>query len=143
MQRWIAQAFLAAQLPGSIAFASDLALPPSSSSPSDLPLIAFSIKPKLCVLNAEEETCHDELQVTWRAPEQRSLCLYQADKTEPLQCWQAETQGTYTFELNTRASTDFQLREAETDEALGDQRFHVVYQDKKFRRARRNPWSFF
>lgn len=131
--------FFAAQLLGSIAFASDL---PGASS-SALPLIQFSIKPRLCVLSAGEEVCRDELEVKWQSAVMRSLCLYQSDKTEPLRCWQEATQGEYQFELTASASTDFELRETDTGTAVSDQRFHVVYNDKKYRRARRNPWSFF
>jgi len=131
--------FFAAQLLGSMAFASDL----SGAGSSALPLIQFSIKPRLCVLNAGEEVCRDELEVKWQSAAVRSLCLYQSDKTEPLRCWQEATQGEYQFELTASASTDFELREIDTGTAVSDQRFQVVYNDKKYRRARRNPWSFF
>jgi hypothetical protein len=135
--------FLAAQLPGSYALASDLANAGSSTSNLALPLIQFSIKPRLCVLNAGEEVCRDELDVKWQSAEMRSLCLYQTDKTEPLRCWQDAIQGDYQFELMASATTDFQLREIDSDKPLSDQRFQVVYSDKKYRKARRNPWSFF
>ncbi|QEY19086.1 DUF3019 domain-containing protein [Cellvibrio sp. KY-GH-1] len=106
-------------------------------------MIQFSIKPRLCVLNAGEEVCHDELQVKWESPVVRSLCLFQTDKSEPLRCWEHETRGEYQFELTASVSTDFQLREQQSDKPLSDQRFQVVYNDKKYRKARRNPWSFF
>lgn len=133
--------FLAVLLLGRHALASDLTH--ASNEPSALPLIEFSIKPRLCVLTAGEEQCTDQLQVSWRAPVARSLCLYQSDKPEPLRCWQAQTQGDYAFELSASANTHFELRETATGIALGDQQFHVVYNDKKYRRVRRNPWSFF
>lgn len=116
---------------------------PTSTNTAALPLIQFSIKPRLCVLNAGEEVCRDELEVKWLSEQARSLCLYQTDKTEPLRCWQQATQGEYQFELTASASTDFQLRELHSDTSLSDQRFQVVHNDKKYRRARRNPWSFF
>jgi hypothetical protein len=131
--------FLAALLPGSYALADDL----SSASSASLPLIQFSIKPRLCVLNAGEEMCRDELEVKWLSAQARSLCLYQTDKIDPLRCWQDATQGEYQFELTASASTDFQLRELNSSTSLSDQRFQVVYNEKKYRRARRNHWSFF
>lgn len=117
--------------------------PAASSSASSLPLIQFSIKPRLCVLNAGEEVCRDELEVKWLSEQARSLCLYQSDKKDALRCWENETWGEYQFELTASASTDFQLREITTGTAVSKQRFQVVYNDKKYRRARRNPWSFF
>ena len=115
----------------------------SSASSSSLPLIQFSIKPRLCVLNAGEEVCRDELEVKWLAAQKRSLCLYQIDKTEPLRCWENAIQGEYQFELTASVSTDFQLRELDSNTSLSDHRFQVVYNEKKYRKARRNPWSFF
>lgn len=130
--------FLVAGLPAAEVLATD-----SAAQSSSLPLIRFSIKPRLCVLNAGEEICRDELEVKWESPVSRSLCLFQSDKQQPLRCWENATRGEYQFELAASASTDFQLREQASDKPLSDQRFQVVYNDKKFRRARRNPWSFF
>lgn len=129
-----ASLFLAVLLPGGYALADDS---------SALPLIQFSIKPRLCVLNAGEEVCRDELEVKWLSAQARSLCLYQTTKAEPLRCWQDATQGEYQFELTASVSTDFQLRELDSSTSLSDQRFQVVYNEKKYRKARRNPWSFF
>jgi hypothetical protein len=131
--------FLATLLSGSYTHADDVA----GASSSSLPLIQFSIKPRLCVLNAGEEVCRDELEVKWLSAQARSLCLYQSDKAEPLRCWQNATNGEYQFELTASVSTDFQLRELDSDTTLSDQRFQVVYNEKKYRKARRNPWSFF
>lgn len=136
--------FLAAQLPESYVLANDLRVTSSASANlSVLPVIQFSIKPRLCVLNAGEKICRDKLAVKWLSPQARSLCLYQTDKIEPLRCWQDATQGEYQFELAASVSTDFQLRELHSNLSVSEQRFQVVYNDKKYRRARRNPWSFF
>ncbi len=110
---------------------------------ADLPLIHFSIKPRLCVLNSGEEVCRDELHVRWESPTERSLCLFQSDKTHALRCWENARRGEFQFEISASVSTDFQLREKANDQPVSDQRFQVVFNDKKFRRARRNPWSFF
>jgi hypothetical protein len=136
---FLATLFLAGILPGSYVHADDSA----SNQSSSLPLIQFSIKPRLCVLNAGEEVCRDELEVKWQSAQARSLCLYQSDKADPLRCWRDATAGEYQFELTASVSTDFQLRELDTNTSLSDQRFQVVYNEKKYRKARRNPWSFF
>jgi hypothetical protein len=137
--------FLVVLLPGRSVYADNFSTSSSAffAPSSALPLIQFSIKPRLCVLNAGEEVCRDELDVKWESVQARSLCLYQADKTEPLRCWQKAMQGEYQFELAASVTTNFQLRESDTGAAISDQRFQVVYNDKKYRRTRRNPWSFF
>src|SRR5690606_41195079 len=37
-----------------------------------LPVIQFSIKPRLCVLSAGEEVCRDELEITWARSEEHT-----------------------------------------------------------------------
>lgn len=108
-----------------------------------LPLIQFSIKPRLCVLIEKGDVCHDRVEAEWSSIEARSLCLYQSGKKDALQCWKNATQGEYQFDLAARASMDFQLRDYDTYQPVSNQRFQVVFNDKKYRRQRRNPWSFF
>lgn len=108
-----------------------------------LPAIHFSLKPRLCVLTDGEEVCRDELEVRWSSEKERSLCLYQDGQTMPLQCWANAKSGYYQFTLTASASTNFQLRADNSEQALGREMFEVVYQQKKYRKQRRNPWSFF
>jgi hypothetical protein len=108
-----------------------------------LSAIHFSIKPRLCVLAEGEEVCRDELEVHWASERQQSLCLYQDGQPMPLQCWLEAKSGFYRFTLTASSSTDFQLRSDNSEQALGREVFEVVYQQKKYRRQRRNPWSFF
>jgi hypothetical protein len=108
-----------------------------------LPAIHFSIKPHLCVLADGEQACEDQLEVHWSSPEARSLCLYRNGDSMPLQCWTSAYSGHYQFQLTASSSTDFHLREVESEQTLGREVFEVVYQQKQYRRQRRNPWSFF
>lgn len=108
-----------------------------------LPAIHFSLKPRLCVLTDGEEVCRDELEVVWSSEQARSLCLYQDGQPMPLRCWSNSTSGVYQFAITASASTDFQLREDDNEQALGREVFEVVYDQKKYRRQRRNPWNFF
>jgi len=106
-------------------------------------LVDFSIKPRLCVLGSAGETCQDQLEIRWVASEPVSLCLHQVSAGQPLHCWEHKRRGHYSFELVTSASTQFQLRVKDSPQALGQQEFRVVYQDKQYRTPRRNPWSFY
>lgn len=108
-----------------------------------MPAIHFSLKPRLCVLTDGEQICRDELEVTWSSELPRSLCLYQDAEPMPLECWRETRSGIYRFVINATASTNFQLREDNNEQALGREVFEVVYDQKKYRRQRRNPWSFF
>lgn len=108
-----------------------------------MPVIQFSLKPRLCVLTSNDEVCRDELEVQWASEQRRSLCLYQSGQSLPLRCWVDEKQGVYQFTITASTTTDFHLRESDAGQALGSEAFEVVYDQKKYRRQRRNPWSFF
>jgi len=108
-----------------------------------LPSIEFSIKPRLCVLSEGEEYCEDELEISWSAPTPRSLCLYQSNKSLPLRCWEDEYRGQHRFALAIAGNVEFNLREIDKDLLLVSREFEVVHDNTKYRRRRRNPWSFF
>ena len=115
----------------------------AAATEKSMPVIQFSLKPRLCVLTDNEEVCRDELVVQWAAEEERSLCLYQNGVLLPLRCWTEEKRGSYQFTITASSSTDFFLREDTDGQALGSEVFEVVYDKKKYRKQRRNPWSFF
>lgn len=120
-----------------------LMIPGVSYAKETLPAIHFSLKPRLCVLTDGEEHCRDQLEIQWSSEHNRSLCLYQNEQPMPLHCWSNQRRGEYRFLITTNASTDFQLREDDSEQALGREIFEVVHQQKRYRKARRNPWNFF
>lgn len=105
--------------------------------------IRFVVKPKLCVLSAEEEECHDTLEILWQAHALKSVCLFQNNKTLPLRCWEDEMKGKHAVEINTGEDIEFQLREIKDASLVIAQSFEVIHDKQEFRRKRRNPWSFF
>ena len=114
----------------------------SSASASEIPELQFSLKPRLCVLTEGEEACYDELKVTWQAKSSRSLCLYKGGDESPLKCWSNATQGDHRFILSASENVTFQLREP-NKKLVVSEAFEVIHDRKKYRRQRRNPWSFF
>ena len=105
--------------------------------------IKFSIKPRLCVLTEGETLCEDLLEVSWASDEPRSLCLFRSDKNLPIRCWENETAGTHSFALAIANNVQFDLREVNQNLPLVSREFEVVQSTDKYRRKRRNPWSFF
>ncbi len=101
------------------------------------------VKPKLCVLSSEEETCQDTLEILWAAQARKSVCLFQNNKTLPLRCWENESKGRHAVEIKTGEDIEFQLREIEDKKLVVAELFEVVQDQQQFRRKRRNPWSFF
>ncbi len=107
-----------------------------------MPNLQFSLKPNLCVLSADEEACYDELEVRWSAPQKMSLCLYRSELDAPLRCWADVSEGVHRFLLSATRDVTFQLRE-NNENLLVSEAFEVVQDNRKYRRQRRNPWSFF
>ena len=115
----------------------------SQASEDSLPLIQFSIKPRLCVLSEGEEVCRDELEIKWRSRTERSLCLHRNDQEEALKCWQRSTSGAHQIEISASQNVDFQLIAMDDKNLLVTEAFEVVHDNTKYRRRRRNAWSFF
>ncbi|PCK03416.1 MAG: peptidoglycan-binding LysM [Alteromonadaceae bacterium] len=111
--------------------------------PRELPGIIFSVKPRLCVLSERERHCSDKLELKWQAPTRQSLCLHRSDQASAIKCWTRKFSGIHEVEISTADDIEFQLV-AVTDQApLVTQTFEVVKSDVKYRRRRRNAWSFF
>jgi hypothetical protein len=108
----------------------------------ELPTIEFSVKPRLCVLTDGEEMCYDELVIHWQAKEQMHLCLFRSDFDKPLTCWVDAIEGTHKFALSTAENVTFYLRSPEHAVEVSEA-FEVIHDNIQYRRARRNPWSFF
>lgn len=105
--------------------------------------VAMSIKPRLCVLSDEADECHDRLRIRWQGSQPQSLCLYQQLQPQPLRCWQSATSGQFELDWRTRDTSSFQLRDSNNLQLLGHVEFEVVREQTQYKRARRNPWSFF
>jgi hypothetical protein len=94
------------------------------------------------VLTEDEKACYDELSVSWQAPTKMSLCLYQGELEAPLKCWSNAVSGDHKFVLSASQNVTFQLREP-NKKLVVSEAFEVIHDSKKYRRQRRNPWSFF
>lgn len=107
-----------------------------------MPALEFSLKPRLCVLTHTEDACYDELQVRWSAPQAMNLCLFQNELDHPLKCWQDVKEGEHRFMISAAQDVTFHLRE-QNHMTIASESFAVIHDQKKYRRQRRNPWSFF
>ncbi len=87
--------------------------------------------------------CRDRVRVNWRADHNRSLCLYEQGEPDPLDCWQQSRSGSHTSMLETESDVQFQLIELSGQQVVASSAFEVIADAKRYRRRRRNPWSFF
>lgn len=110
---------------------------------SDTDKTQLTLKPKLCVLTEKEKMCSDQLKIHWSTGAVQSLCLYRSDQKKYLKCWQKQNQGAYDYLIHTKDSITFDLRKTDESIPLVSTTFQVIRDQKKYRRKRRNPWSFF
>jgi len=122
-----------------------LACAPGLSSGSEAPVsMDFSVKPRLCILSEDTERCEQQVSLAWKSSEPLSLCLYSSQHNMPSQCWEDAVSGELQMELDVEDTVIFQLRDYYDDlRVLAGAEFKVVRDKKKYRRSRRNPWSFF
>lgn len=104
----------------------------------------FTIAPRLCILNEKTELCQQQVSLLWKSSQPMALCLYQGQRSSPEQCWKDAISGELQLNLNVEDSVMFQLRDFEDElRVLAAAEFKVLRDKKKYRRSRRNPWSFF
>lgn len=110
---------------------------------SEEPNVTLTLKPKMCVLSRLGEDCQDELNINWQASSAINVCLYQAQSSMPLACWENAQEGYHHTLLSTANSLAFLLRSSKKHKPLASETFEVLHDHKQFRRARRNAWAFF
>lgn len=81
--------------------------------------------------------------MSWQATHMYSVCLFEQGQAEPLDCWEKSRSGTYLSQLRTEDDVNFQLIEMADRQVLASRAFEVVADAQRYRRRRRNPWSFF
>lgn len=112
-----------------------------ASAGQDIQLI---LQPRLCVITAAESACDSQILAEWRSLTHTpySLCLYQQNNPQPLQCWQEVALGKAELHRVLRQSTQFLLKNAQ-DQVVGSQTYEVIVEAPHYSRPRRNPWSFY
>ena len=120
-------------------------LPQQLSAAENTPAINLLMKPNICVLSETEAYCEDLLVAEWKAENNKSysLCLYQDDNKNPIECWKNASFGKAEFTQAIAKTTSFELRDMDDRTLLGKELFQVINAQKKYQHSRRNPWSFF
>ncbi|MDO3386451.1 DUF3019 domain-containing protein [Gilvimarinus sp. SDUM040013] len=105
--------------------------------------VELTVQPSLCILERGETLCRDKVEVRWQTVRLYSVCLFEAGQPEPLSCWDESRSGEYLSQLHTEDDIHFQLIEMAERQVLASRAFEVVADAQRYRRRRRNPWSFF
>jgi hypothetical protein len=95
----------------------------------------LQITPNKCVALRQGQTCYTDLAIQWHSQEPRDLCVYQTGNSEALKCWQNRTQGSFSGEIKTDKTIEFQLREEKTNLILASSMLKIAWVYKRKRRA--------
>ncbi|HBR97335.1 MAG TPA: hypothetical protein DD979_08145 [Gammaproteobacteria bacterium] len=100
------------------------------------------LSPKSCVLE-DEVSCQLPIDVLWLLPQAWDVCLFIVTQEENLACWEDTLSQRSQYRLTLDRNTQFELRREDTDRVIFSETFKVYKKVKRFRRKRRNPWSFY
>lgn len=122
-----------------------IGLPQSPLRAQDLSVYAeLTIAPRICILNEKNELCDEKIVLEWRSDKKTSLCLFSSIGTTATKCWQEAMEGMLELDVSVDETVTFQLRDYHNElVVLASAEFKVMRDKKKYRRSRRNPWSFF
>lgn len=103
--------------------------------------IELDVRPKVCTLSADDETCKATVRAEWRAPRDESLCLLIVGRPEVKRCWERYSAGSYSLELTFSENLIVELRDTQLEQVLTAQAITVIRETLQLRRKRRQPWN--
>ncbi len=101
------------------------------------------IKPKSCVIEEKKQHCEAIIEVQWKLGRNRDVCLYIDNQVRALACWQKQSSITENFSINVETNVNFHLKDKSTNELIYSAPFSLYLKLAKYRKKRRNPWSFY
>ena len=112
---------------------------PNSAAGADA--IRLELKPRICTLTANEETCETTVRAHWRAARDESLCLVIVGRADVKRCWESFSEGRYAIELSFHEDLIVQLRDPSLERVLTSAAITVIREAIQLRRKRRQPWN--
>ncbi|WP_432765887.1 DUF3019 domain-containing protein [Pseudoalteromonas rubra] len=101
----------------------------------------FEIKPLVCMVKTQGQTCQMTIRVNWHHSVPENLCLYQANKQ--LHCWESSNQGTAKLAVKLAQNMEFSLRDKK-QHTLAKKTVKVnAVVSTKYRRKLKTDWSLF
>jgi hypothetical protein len=100
--------------------------------------ISLTSKPAKCVSLKQGNICYQDILMQWQASEVGDYCLYNQLEPEPIQCWQGNDHGQYSFEFNFAETQQYVMRQQDQSEDLAVATIEVKWVYK----VRRNQFSW-
>jgi len=106
----------------------------------------FVIRPNLCVMEAQQQSCPAPLQAQWQHPltQPRALCLFEAQTPNALYCDDATTsRGEHRWQALLTQDTVYVLKAQDEAATLAQASVNVAHLVTDLRPRRRYGWSIF
>ncbi|MCG7537238.1 DUF3019 domain-containing protein [Pseudoalteromonas sp. OOF1S-7] len=101
----------------------------------------FEIKPQVCMVKTQGQTCQMTIRVNWQHGKPEKLCLYQANTQ--LHCWADSRQGSIKLAIKLAQNMEFSLRDPyQNTLAKKTVKVNAVV-STKYRRKLKTDWSLF
>ncbi|WP_164517590.1 DUF3019 domain-containing protein [Pseudoalteromonas rubra] len=101
----------------------------------------FEIKPLVCMVKTQGQTCQMTIRVNWHHAVPENLCLYQANAR--LHCWESSNKGTAKLAVKLAQNMEFSLRDTNQN-TLAKKTVKVnAVVSTKYRRKLKTDWSLF
>jgi len=101
------------------------------------------IRPKSCVIEEKKQHCEVTIEVQWKLDGNRDVCLYIDNQVRELACWQQRSSIIENFSIDVETNVKFYLKDKVTNEIIYSAPFSLYLKLAKYRKKRRNPWSFY
>lgn len=103
--------------------------------------IALDLRPRVCTMTTEDESCETTVRAHWRSSRDESLCLVIVGRPDVKRCWENFSEGRYSIELAFADDLTVQLRDPSLERILASAAITVIREALQLRRKRKQPWN--
>lgn len=114
----------------------------SNANAQDAAEFSLQVRPSICVSYDNEAPCRMSMQVSWQATIMTDVCLLQADREDPLACWDNAREGSTEVQYADTNDVQYRLVDAKSRDLLAEADVVVINRDlRSSRKRRRHVWS--
>lgn len=114
---------------------------PTPASAAD-PDFELKVRPSICISYDSASPCVMSMQLSWASPRIADVCLREAQREEPLRCWDDALEGQHEIQYSDTADSRYWLVDANTQSVLAETEVVVINRDlRDSRKRRRHVWS--
>ncbi len=115
--------------------------PPVSGTPVARDTSSLLLTPARCVALHQGQVCYQHVQISWSSFAQGNYCVYLESQSQPLHCWQEQTQGAFNFEFASDTAWVLQLKNGQ-QQVVAEATMEVAWVYKANTR-RKTHWRLF